>query len=51
LIQQATATAVTTALGVMTGVQLFRVRDVKENRQAADVAWAFKQRLKKSIRA
>ncbi len=38
-----TATAVTTALGVMAGVQLFRVHDVKENRQAADVAWAIKQ--------
>ncbi len=33
-----TATAVTTALGVMAGVQIFRVHDVKENRQAADVA-------------
>jgi dihydropteroate synthase len=40
-----TATAVTTALGVMAGVQLFRVHDVKENRQAADVAWAIKQQL------
>lgn len=38
-----TATAVTTALGVMAGVRLFRVHDVKENRQAADVAWAIKQ--------
>jgi dihydropteroate synthase len=38
-----TATAVTTALGVMAGVKLFRVHDVKENRQAADVAWAIKQ--------
>jgi dihydropteroate synthase len=35
-----TATAVTTALGVMAGVQLFRVHDVQANRQAADVAWA-----------
>ena len=35
-----TATAVTTALGVMAGVKIFRVHDVKENRQAADVAWA-----------
>ncbi|MEO1880612.1 MAG: dihydropteroate synthase [Methylococcales bacterium] len=34
------ATAVTTAVGVMAGVQLFRVHDVRENRQAADVAWA-----------
>ena len=38
-----TATAVTTALGVMAGVQIFRVHDVKANRQAADVAWAIKQ--------
>lgn len=35
-----TATAVTTALGVMAGVSIFRVHDVKENRQALDVAWA-----------
>ena len=41
-----TATAVTTALGVMAGVQMFRVHDVKENRQAADVAWAIRQRVK-----
>jgi dihydropteroate synthase len=38
-----TATAVTTALGVMAGVQVFRVHDVRENRQAADLAWAIKQ--------
>ena len=38
-----TATAVTTALGVMAGVKLFRAHDIKENRQAADVAWAIKQ--------
>jgi dihydropteroate synthase len=38
----ATATAVTTALGVMEGVQLFRVHDVKENKQALDVAFAIK---------
>ena len=38
-----TATAVTTALGVMAGVSLFRVHDVKENRQAVDIAWAIKQ--------
>lgn len=37
-----TATAVTTALGVMAGVQLFRVHDVKENKQALDVAWAIR---------
>jgi dihydropteroate synthase len=38
-----TATAVTTALGVMAGVRIFRVHDIKENRQAADVAWAIRQ--------
>ena len=38
-----TATAVTTALGIMAGVHLFRVHDVKENRQAAEVAWAIRQ--------
>jgi dihydropteroate synthase len=38
-----TATAVTTALGVMAGVRLFRVHDVKENRQAADIAYAIRQ--------
>lgn len=41
--QLVTATAVTTALGVMAGVGLFRVHDVLANRQAADVAWAIKQ--------
>lgn len=34
------ATAATTALGVAAGVRIFRVHDVRENRQAADVAWA-----------
>lgn len=38
-----TATAVTTALGVMNGVKCFRVHDVKENKQALDVAWAIYQ--------
>jgi dihydropteroate synthase len=42
-----TATAVTTALGVMAGVRMFRVHDVKENRQAADVAFAIRQSIKK----
>lgn len=42
-IELVTATAVTTALGVMQGVQMFRVHDVQENKQAADVAWAIKQ--------
>ncbi len=41
-----TATAVTTALGVMAGVKLFRVHDVRENKQALDVAWAIKQTKK-----
>ncbi len=34
------ATTATTALGVLAGVKIFRVHDVKPNRQAADVAWA-----------
>ena len=34
------ATTATTAVGVQAGVKIFRVHDVKENRQAADVAWA-----------
>ena len=34
------ATCATTAMGVAVGVRLFRVHDVKQNRQAADVAWA-----------
>ncbi|MGR8921084.1 MAG: dihydropteroate synthase [Gammaproteobacteria bacterium] len=34
------ATCATTAMGVAAGVRLFRVHDVKPNRQAADVAWA-----------
>ncbi len=41
-----TATAVTTALGVMAGVQMFRVHDVKENRQAADIALAIKNAVR-----
>ncbi len=34
------ATCATTALGVSAGVKLFRVHDVKDNRQAADIAWS-----------
>ncbi len=34
------ATCATTAMGVMAGVQIFRVHDVKPNRQAADVTHA-----------
>ncbi len=37
------ATVATTALGVMAGFGIFRVHDVKENRQAADVSFAIKQ--------
>ncbi|MEX2215061.1 MAG: dihydropteroate synthase [Phycisphaeraceae bacterium] len=37
------ATCATTALGVAQGVKLFRVHDVKANRQAADVAFAIMQ--------
>ncbi len=36
------ATVATTAIGVMAGVAIFRVHDVKENRQAADVAAAIR---------
>jgi dihydropteroate synthase len=37
------ATCACTALGVMAGVRIFRVHDVWQNRQAADVAWAIRQ--------
>ena len=37
------ATCTTTTLGVQAGVRIFRVHDVKENRQAADVAFAVKR--------
>ncbi|MBT3026758.1 MAG: dihydropteroate synthase [Candidatus Thiodiazotropha sp. (ex Ctena orbiculata)] len=35
-------TCACTALGVMAGVKVFRVHDVWQNRQAADVAWAIR---------
>lgn len=38
------ATCATTVLGVQAGVELFRVHDVRENRQAADFAWECLQR-------
>jgi len=38
------ATCATTALGVQAGVRMFRVHDVKPNRQAVEVAWALRQR-------
>jgi len=37
------ATCATTVLGVQAGVKIFRVHDVKANRQAADVAWKLLQ--------
>ena len=37
------ATVATTALGVMAGVQIFRVHDVQPNRQAADVTAAIRR--------
>jgi len=42
------AVCATTALGVAAGVRLFRVHDVKANRQAARVAWALSQAGKPS---
>ena len=38
------ATCATTVLGVAAGMKIFRVHDVRENRQAADVAWAILNR-------
>jgi len=40
--QRAVGTCATTALGVQAGVQIFRVHDVIENKQAMNVAWAIK---------
>ena len=37
------ASCATTALGVFAGVGIFRVHDVKENRQALDVAYALRE--------
>ncbi len=37
------ATCGATALGVMAGVDIFRVHDVAENRQVADMAWAIRK--------
>lgn len=37
------ATCATTALGVLAGVRMFRVHDVRANRQALDVAWAIRE--------
>jgi len=38
------ATCATTVAGVNAGVQMFRVHDVRPNRQAVDVAWTMKDR-------
>ena len=38
------ATAATTALGVAAGVRIFRVHDVKANRQAADISLAISEK-------
>jgi dihydropteroate synthase len=45
--QRATATAATTAVGVMAGVSIFRVHDVAPNRQAADVTHAIASHQKR----
>lgn len=38
------ATCATTTIGVFAGVDIFRVHDIKENRQALDVAWTLRAR-------
>ena len=43
------ATAATTALGVAAGVRIFRVHDVKANRQAADISLAISDKTYKEI--
>ena len=43
------ATCATTAIGVFAGVDIFRVHDIKENRQALDVAWALLERKRGQI--
>lgn len=40
------ATCTTTTFAVMAGVKIVRVHDIKENRQAIDVAYALKQSIK-----
>ena len=39
------ATCATTALGVLAGVRVFRVHDIRDNRQALDVTWALKEQM------
>ena len=43
------ATCATTTIGVFAGVHILRVHDIKENRQALDVAWALLERKKGQI--
>jgi dihydropteroate synthase len=43
------ATCATTALGVLAGVKIFRVHDVRANRQAMDVAWAIRNAMQGRI--
>ena len=43
------ATCATTAIGVFAAVGIFRVHDIKENRQALDVAWALLERNRGQI--
>ena len=43
------ATCATTTIGVFAGVHILRVHDIKENRQALDVAWALLERKKGRI--
>lgn len=43
------ATCATTTIGVFAGVSILRVHDIKENRQALDVAWALMERKKGQI--
>ncbi|MYH68999.1 MAG: dihydropteroate synthase [Gammaproteobacteria bacterium] len=43
------ATCATTTIGVFAGVSILRVHDIKENRQALDVAWALLERKRGQI--
>ncbi|MDE0286728.1 MAG: dihydropteroate synthase [Gammaproteobacteria bacterium] len=43
------ATCATTTIGVFAGVHILRVHDIKENRQALDVAWALLERKRGQI--
>ena len=43
------ATCATTTIGVFAGVHILRVHDIKENRQALDVAWALLERKRGRI--